>query len=264
MTINEQFIMGKKTEQALCEDGLFISDSFIAVLDGVTPKSDRSFNGLSGGKAAMEAALKALADVPADITGSKLFEAINKAIAELYNGEPTGEAAVCMIVYSAAHKEIWSLGDCQCIIGNVLHTHEKLIDIELSEERAEIIKDALKKGYTIDQLTENDIGRQAIMPKLQEQHLFANRTDHKYGYAVLNGGTFNTDSIVAYPVNEGDSVVLATDGYPKLYASLKESEAYLKHLLTADPLCFNENKSTKGLQKGNLSFDDRAYIKFSV
>ena len=57
---------------------------------------------------------------------------------------------------------------------------------------------------------------------------------------------------------------MATDGYPKLYDTLEKSEEYLAHILEYDPLCFQEYKSTKGLQKGNSSFDDRTYIKFTL
>ena len=264
MNIHEQFIMGKRPDQALCEDGLFISDSFVAVLDGVTSKSSRRFNNSTGGRAAMECAAAVLKKASADTSGAVLFESINNEIAALHNDTPTGEAAVCIIVYSDFHKEIWSLGDCQCIINDTYCTHEKAIDTTLSDIRARVIEEALRNGAAIEDITEHDVGREAILPQLKEQHLLANRTDHEYGYAVLNGCSFDHNSIITYPVKAGDTVILATDGYPRLYNTLQKSEEYLKHILTVDPLCFREYKSTKGIQKGNLSFDDRAYIKFSV
>ncbi len=264
MIIKEHFITGKNPDQTLCEDGLFVSDSFIAVLDGVTSKSTRQFNNMTGGKAATDVAINIFKNAPADISKTALFRLINDGIALLYDGEVTGEAAVCMIVFSRYHKEIWVMGDCQCIINGTTHTHEKLIDKELSEIRSRVIKDALENGATLEDFAENDSGRQAIMPQLKEQHKYANRTDHPYGYAVLNGKDFNTDSIVTYTVSKGDTVVMATDGYPRLFDNLEKSEEYLTRILQTDPLCFNEYKSTKGLQKCNLSFDDRTYIKFIV
>lgn len=264
MVIREKFIMGKHPNPQLCEDALFTSEDFIAVLDGVTSKGDRRFSNMSGGKVAAEAAIDVLKNAPKDISKTALFEYINTAVASLYDGKSTGEAAVCIIAYSNFHKEIWVAGDCQCIINGESHTHEKLIDRELSEIRARVIEEALIQGANLDEIAENDIGRQAIMPQLKEQHQFANRTDHPYGYTVLNGGYFDPESVVTYSVNEGDTIILATDGYPKLYDSLRESEENLKRLLMVDPLCFKEYKSTKGLQRGCLSFDDRTYIKFTV
>ena len=264
MIINEKFIMGKHPDQSLCEDALFISDDFIAVLDGVTSKSDKKFNDMPGGKAATQIAIDVLKNVPANIIKAELFQQINNAVASLYNGTPTGEAAVCMIVYSNHHKEVWAIGDCQCIINNKSYTHEKLIDKELSELRSRVIAEALKNGTTITEIAENDIGRQAIMPQLMAQHQYANRTDHPYGYAVLNGTPIDPEAIVTYAVKNGDMVILASDGYPRLFDTLQKSEDYLAHILKTDPLCFNEYKSSKGLKKGNLSFDDRTYIKFIV
>ncbi len=262
MIIKEQFIMGKSPDQSLCEDVLFVSDSFIAVLDGVTAKSTRKFNNMSGGKAATDIATGILKCAPANISKTELFRLINDGIKSLYGGDATGEAAVCMIVFSKFHKELWVVGDCQCIINGEHHTHEKLIDKELSEARSRVIKEALENGATLDDIAENDVGRQAIMPELSVQHNYANRTDHPYGYTVLNGTKFSEEGIVTYTLNDSDTVILATDGYPMLYDTLAQSEAYLSYILQTDPLCFNEHKSSKGLQKGNLSFDDRTYIKF--
>lgn len=57
---------------------------------------------------------------------------------------------------------------------------------------------------------------------------------------------------------------MASDGYPDLCETLRESEEKLKILLEKDPLMISIYKSTKGLQKGNTSFDDRAYISFDI
>ena len=60
----------------------------------------------------------------------------------------------------------------------------------------------------------------------------------------------------------GLEIVLASDGYPELFATLAQSEAHLQTVNAKDPLCFRENKGTKGIAPQNDSFDDRAYIRF--
>ncbi len=59
-------------------------------------------------------------------------------------------------------------------------------------------------------------------------------------------------------------VVLASDGYPAICPTLDESEKELKRILDSDPLAICENIQTKMMVKGNLSFDDRAYLCFEV
>lgn len=263
MKVLEYFSEGKKEEQGLCEDGLFVSYHFIAVFDGVTSKSSRTFGGKTGGRAAMEKAVEAMKKAPFDIEARQLFTNINNAVLSLYEGESTGEAAVCGIVYSKYKNEIWSLGDCQCRINSQYYAHEKEVDTILSKVRALTLEIARLEGSTDEELLKNDVGREFILPLLKKQHLFAN-SDSRFGYTVLNGTPFDSKRIEIHPVSEGDTVILASDGYPYLYGSLEMCEKELERTIKENPLCDNGYVSTKGIAPGNKSFDDRTFIKFIV
>ena len=52
MQIQHTFIQGKYDQPALCEDALFTNDHFIAVIDGVTSKSNFTHEGMKTGKIA--------------------------------------------------------------------------------------------------------------------------------------------------------------------------------------------------------------------
>ncbi len=65
-------------------------------------------------------------------------------------------------------------------------------------------------------------------------------------------------------VEASHSVVLASDGYPILKATLQESEESLARHLADDPQNIKEYVATKGLVEGNLSFDDRAYVRLTI
>ena len=54
----------------------------------------------------------------------------------------------------------------------------------------------------------------------------------------------------------------SSDGYPFLKGTLHESEEALVCQLRDDPLCIRSFKATKGLMLGNVSFDDRCYLRF--
>lgn len=58
--------------------------------------------------------------------------------------------------------------------------------------------------------------------------------------------------------------MLASDGYPILKATLQESEESLARHLADDPQNIKEYVATKGLVEGNLSFDDRAYVRLTI
>ncbi len=264
MRITERFIEGKNEDCSLCEDEIFVSDDFIAVIDGVTAKNGDFFNGLSGGKAAALKVAQALNGIPFDADCYSAVEKITEAVASLYTeNREKGVAAASVIVYSVFRNEIWSVGDCQCIIGGDIFLHEKEIDRVNSEFRSLVLECEKRKGVSEEELSENDTGRAAIMPVLNCQHIFAN-SEGKYSYGIINGTRVPKCHIIVHKVKQGDEVILASDGYPHLKTTLQESEMLLKEEMEKNPLCIKGYISTKGMVKGNKSFDDRAYIKFRV
>lgn len=264
MQIIESFIEGKTENRLLCEDALVVTGDFIAVVDGVTGKTNSTFDGLSGGKAAASKVCECVENFSADIDCCTAVEKITESIKSLYEeNKPDGTAAAGAIIFSKARKEIWSVGDCRCIINGELFTHEKEIDVLLSEVRSLVLESEKRKGKTLEDLKKNDSGREFILPLLQCQHVFAN-TEGEFSYGIFNGDKIPEDKIVIYKVKDGDEIVLASDGYPYLEATLKESEARLREEIKNNPLCDGDFRSTKGLAEGNSSFDDRTYIRFKV
>ena len=264
MKIYEQFIKGKKNNQALCEDMLFVSEDFVAVVDGVTSKSDMLFDGKTGGRAAAEKICEAIKRFPADISIKNAMELLTEGVKSLYtDGASFGSAAASVIIYSEHRKEIWSVGDCQCYVNDIFYSHEKEIDAIASSVRALVLEMARSEGLSDAELLQNDVGREFILPILKKQQTFAN-SGGKFSYGVINGAKILEEDMVVHKANVGDEIVLASDGYPRLMKTLAESEALLAEELKNNPLCDKGFQSTKGLQKDSLSFDDRAYIKFRV
>ena len=59
-------------------------------------------------------------------------------------------------------------------------------------------------------------------------------------------------------------IVLASDGYPYLCPTLEESERRLLEQRKEDPLNIGTFQATKAFRPDFNSFDDRAYIRFTV
>ena len=264
MKIIEDFICGKKALFFKNEDALLITDNFVAVIDGVTAKNTRLFDGLTGGKRAAEKVCEAIVLFDENITAKQAVEKITLSVSDLYEeNESKGAAAAGAIIFSKRRNEIWSVGDCQCLINGELYTHEKEIDKINSDMRVLVLQMAKQEGKTEKELLENDIGREFIMPILEKQHIFANKTG-RFSYGVFNGEPVPDEHIIIHKVESGDEIVLASDGYPYLRETLAESERLLKEELENNPLCDGEYRSTKGKAEDNISFDDRTYIRFRV
>ena len=109
---------------------------------------------------------------------------------------------------------------------------------------------------TIASLRRHDIARDTIVHLIVET-CFRQNID----FSVVDGFDIPMEKVKVVPIPSGHEVVLSTDGYPFLLPTLTESETALARLIATDPLCISEYLATKGVMEGNVSFDDRAYVR---
>lgn len=274
MQIIEKFLEGKNPDQQLCEDGIFQSDDFVAVIDGATAKSKIEYDGKSSGRAAMEKVKQALKDVPADADVYTAIDIITGCMAEWYRNLGIYEhlqsnyierPSASAVIYSHQKKEIWQIGDCLAIVDDKHFYNNKILDEIVINARVLYLEMQIQQGKTIAELINNDIGREFILPLLQNQGCLQNNFNgSEYAWEVFDGFPLLKERVKIIDASKAKTLILASDGYPKLFNTLQESEEYLKYVLQNDPLCFTINKGTKALKKGNNSFDDRAYVKIEL
>ncbi|MEH7235376.1 hypothetical protein [Bacillus sp. JJ1562] len=270
----ESLSIGKQGDPLLCEDLYVCTDDFVAVVDGATNISGRKINGKAPGRLAAEIVKATIETLPRDVSLQDMVSTINdnlqntyaemgilKDIEEFAWMAPTAS----LVVYSDFHKKVWQIGDCQCIIDDQLYQNEKIIDEITANARSLYLEAEIKKGKTIDELLIDDPSRRFMQELIKQQYYLQNDPENQYGFEIINGFPvdFSKVKIIEVPAN-AKSIVLASDGYPFLKSSLIESEEILHKVLEEDPLCFRTYKSAKGLVKGNLSFDDRTYLKFTI
>ena len=107
-----------------------------------------------------------------------------------------------------------------------------------------------------------------IRPLLLGQRLFQNNplAPEPYRYWALDGFPIEEEGIGSYTLPlEAHEIVLASDGYPVLFRTLKETEEHLDDILQKDASLVGPSYlSTKGVRNGAESFDDRTYLRFIV
>lgn len=282
MRLVEAFSKPKRSGR-LSEDGFVVREdgSFVAVIDGATPKSRRLWGGKTSGRMAMEtlkAAVEKLAP-EADFdsfvaTAGEAFRAVYSASGvsmRTLDREPWERMAASVAMYSAARSEVWMVGDCRFAINGRVYGHEKRIDRVLARARAEANAYLLRHGHDASELRRRDLGRELISADLRGQCLFQNRQSNlcEYSYCVIDGfplsrgASLPTDAkTLRVAVPRGSEVVLATDGYPRIMPTLGESEEWLAKAVSADPLCILDNVQTKGVGADCETYDDRTYVRF--
>lgn len=265
MVIKEYFLEGK-INNTKNEDGIYIGKDIIAVIDGVTSKTNNLYNGFKSGKVAKDILLQALEKVTSDMNMEDTLNFLNAELKKHYDlhGKEKEYFSAQIIIYNDYYKEIWNFGDCNCSINGKFHNHDKLYDRITSNARALYNSILLETGHNTNQLLACDLGSTYIEPLLANQYMYDNNINSIYGYPILNGQEIHTEQAIKYSVKPGDEIIFATDGYPVIRKTLKESEEYLKSVLNDDPLCIHKFVNMKGLVPGNNSFDDRAYIRFII
>ena len=296
MDIIESIIIGKKSQEA-CEDGMVITDDFIAVIDGSTSKTPKHLNpDMKNGRYAMmliseyiREELKADASVDDFCQGvtayiyNKVYEKLG--VEERLKEHPEERLTASAILYSRTRNEVWMVGDCQAIIDGKLYENGKPYEQEIARKRVELIEQGLSPAEA----------RKQIAPLLIEAML----SGQNQTYTVIDGFPIYREGVKVVSVSDSCSVqdsvpasnsvpasdsvpcsdsvsasgtflvssseiVLASDGYPFLEPTLAASEAALAEQIANDPQNIHSFIATKGIVEGNKSFDDRTYIRFSV
>ena len=280
MDIIESIIIGKKSQEA-CEDGMVITDDFIAVIDGSTSKTPKHLNpDMKNGRYAMmliseyiREELKADASVDDFCQGvtayiyNKVYEKLG--VEERLKEHPEERLTASAILYSRTRNEVWMVGDCQAIIDGKLYENGKPYEEKIAWKRVELIEQGLSPAEA----------RKQIEPLLIEAMLSGQNQTYTVidGFPIYREGVKvvalktkpASSSIETYfqeqtkPVSSPNEVVLASDGYPFLKPTLAASEAALAEQIANDPQNIHSFIATKGIVEDNKSFDDRTYIRFS-
>ena len=288
MKIIESCIIGKKSPEA-CEDGMVVTDDFIAVIDGSTSKTPKHLNpDMKNGRYAMmliseyiREELKADASVDDFCQGvtayiyHKVYEKLG--VEERLKEHPEERLTASAILYSRTRNEVWMVGDCQAIIDGKLYENGKPYEQEIARKRVELIEQGLSPAEA----------RKQIEPLLIEAML----SGQNQTYTVIDGFPIYREGVKVVSVSDSCSVqdsvpasdsvpcsdsvsasgtipsssseiVLASDGYPFLKPTLAASEAALAEQIANDPQNIHSFIATKGIVEGNKSFDDRTYIRF--
>lgn len=288
MKIIESSIIGKKSPEA-CEDGMVVTDDFIAVIDGSTSKTPKHLNpDMKNGRYAMMLISEYIreelkADASADdfcqgVTAyiyNKVYEKLG--VEERLKEHPEERLTASAILYSRTRNEVWMVGDCQAIIDGKLYENGKPYEETIARKRVELIEQGLSPAEA----------RKQIEPLLIKAML----SGQNQTYTVIDGFPVYREGVKVVSVSDSCSVqdsvpasdsvpcsdsvsasgtisvssseiVLASDGYPFLEPTLAASEAALAEQIANDPQNIHSFIATKGIVEGNKSFDDRTYIRF--
>ena len=269
-SIVEQFTEAKTGKESDNEDRLVITKDFAVVIDGMTPQDTTLYAGESPARICTDLLSDCIHQFSGDETVLEAAEKMTARIRTYYeeNGiveevrsTPYKRMGANLILYGRKREEIWFIGDCHCLVDGEHHTNEKLVDTLLTEMRSGLIEEHIKTR-SVAELMEEDLVAKDLRPFLRQQYLYQNSTaPSPLSYTVIDGFPVLVHQIKVLDVRHAKEIILASDGYPHIERNLADTEETLFNLLKLDPFCFRIIPTTKGLITGNVSFDDRSYIK---
>jgi len=244
-------------------DRLLSGPSFIGVVDGSTLKPWESPQRAGGGEIASVVA-QTLESLPASTSAREAVNCLTAAVHSLWadTTEPVNQRpCATFAVLAVARRELWRVGDAWLLVDGQSVAPERSIEQAVALERADLLRERLGGGARLDDLLRGDPGRATILPRLSELSLLRNAAD-SYTFGAVDGSTIPDAyvEVIALPANAHE-VVIASDGYPRVAATLAETEAALRDRVTRDPLMIEEPPTTKGVMPGADSFDDRSFIR---
>lgn len=274
MEVIEQFSQSKTGHEENMEDLICVTDTHAAVIDGATSKTDFRVEGKTSGWVASQLVRKAIEELPPEINMPDAVRSITEKIHRLYRSKgwerlmeenPMFRAIATTTIYSRFHHELWFIGDCRAHYQGETITSKRRVDQTLAQTRALTLEIELLKGESVESLQATDPGREFILPLLRQQSRVQNHPNNPFSYLCFDGFEVPPDQVRVHELPEGlGELVLGTDGYPRLFATLGETEDYLQEKLQEDPLCIGPLMSTKCPGPGDASFDDRAYLRLRL
>lgn len=203
MKIIESSIIGKKSPEA-CEDGMVVTDDFIAVIDGSTSKTPKHLNpDMKNGRYAMmliseyiQEELKADASVDDFCQGvtayiyNKVYEKLG--VEERLKEHPEERLTASAILYSRTRNEVWMVGDCQAIIDGKLYENGKPYEEKIARKRVELIEQGLSPAEA----------RKQIEPLLIKAML----SGQNQTYTVIDGFPIYREGVKVVSVSDSSSV----------------------------------------------------------
>jgi hypothetical protein len=267
--VHESFLAGKHGDPGRCEDAIVRTPGYVAVIDGATTEAGPGIGGVTPGRFAADVLARGIEQLDPDADAGGAIGELSRALARALTAEGAGPGALasaCVLIASARRREVWRFGNSTFVVAGRTYPQPWPLAEVPARLRAYYLRALLRLGATTpEEAARRDPGQELIAPMLRVEHVFRNAPDAgELAFAAIDGRDVPEALIERVPIPPGSEVVFASDGYPLAAPTLAEAEDYLRSSIAEDPLRIDRHPEVRGVAEGQISYDDRAYVRFSV
>ncbi|MBA2956568.1 hypothetical protein GON03_00865 [Nocardioides sp. MAH-18] len=257
MRVLTAFTQGKGVSPNL--DRLVATDAWVAVIDGVTPKSDEMAGAIAATARLVDDMVVAIENADPGLDPFDLVDTLTD-ITATHQGRHRPSAAGA--VFSLAARRVVVVTDTWVAVDGSAQFYGHRYEEHVTGIRRALTDRELAAGRSVDDLRRDDPGRVAIGDLLvRESGLMNVDGQGDYFYAAWNGLPIPRHLLTSVEVPlDARELILATDGYPVLAPTWEETELALQRELADDPLRIGPYGGPKALAPGADSFDDRSFV----
>lgn len=266
ISLVESFTISKSDSEKSA-DVIFAGPHVFGVADGTTAKSWEGNACPTGVEISTEVG-RLLQSVSSSSTALEAVTRISNSIWEyLADSEiqPGYGPAATFALVNIQKREVWRVGDISVLIDGTAYPPNRTAEDIVARGRSLVLREHLQHGIPISELQRNDLGRASVQYLFPALVGLRNKTAFGLSYGAIDGQQIPPEFIEVFKLPAAKcEVVLATDGYPDPFPTLRDSEIALARRISEDPLMISEPPMTKGVSTGARSFDDRAYVRVKL
>lgn len=244
-------------------DRVVVTEDWVVVLDGATPKSADLAAATSATAALVDDLVRAVRGAPGRLDPYDLIDRLAD-VAAGHRGtyEPSASGAV----FSPTARKVVVVSDVWVALDGEARYYGHSYEQRMTDIRRAFTERELAAGRSVAELRREDPGRSAVIGLIAREAELRNvDAEGSSFFAALDGQAVPRRLLTEVDIPPTVRLLtLASDGYPVLEPNWEATEAALRRAIDADPLRIGPHGGTKAVAPGAESYDDRSFVQVQL
>jgi hypothetical protein len=253
--------------KAMNEDAWLVTNDLAAVIDGAGDIHGRTYRGKTWGRLATDCLVGAVRLLSPSSVAHEAFLELHHALQTMSADLPPdmqkgSTPAASIVIYNQVQRQVWRVGDANFSLDGDDHTVRTAFD-DIQVELKRLIFEAVAYDNPDQLRPDEDLDLILRLLHNYQPGLQNPSQPGPYALSILDGHRPPLRVEQFSVPQDASLLILASDGYPRLFPTLQEAERFLYELRAQDPLLTGKFAQAK-LPRQPGAWDDRTYLKLDI